>query len=1709
VSDKLQLDLDTSQARDSIKELLTQVKALESTFDNISAKNLISQYGGLQSTAAALKKEIEGISKIDLSSAGGVKQFKEKIAEAAANVKKLSGEMAQQGLATDRAKAATVSYRATVDGISHSFRELSYLSSDRVKTLADLEAGEKSYRKIISDASKDYRGYLRDNSVASIEERNANKARIKAFEEYEKAQAKAVETSKKAAWAAVEADRVAAASQDKTNRKQLEAIQKNLTVAQAQEDRRVHAKARAEIKTYETDEAEKQSAAKARSVRGESQAMQIASVDRASELKSARGDRSFARIAGADLADVKNLEKLVTHLRAVKGEMDSTTRNMAIEQYGKDAVIATANLKALEQQLKQVQSANDLRKQQDKTGADTVAVMRRQQAERNLSMGNAFGFARDAADQYTNLGKRIFAAKELVAQFGEAETRAFLGKNAYLVDKISDLNNYTKAVKSATAASSDAQNNASFTFAGADSKVRTVRKIQYLQSEGASLSELKDRYGSIAVGDANSGESIRALHREYERLDSTVRKASKGLKEVSNAKNEAHAAARGLAGSLGQLWTTYGSIVPLLAGAAVGGALKELVTIGAKVEDQLTLMEAVGGGAKVSMTALAAATKDSVFSFAEATSALRVLVQAGQTTQQALQVLPQILKVSAIGEIELGKAALTVASMMESFNFSIGEASRVTNSMAAAAARSPTSMGEMMEAMKQASAISSQYKVSIEETSAAFSILAKRGIEGSAAGTSFRNLVAELSAPTTKKAAEAMQQLGLSMFNKSGNLNPLVENLEQIAVVAKSMSEEDRIKWFETFTNNRSAKSLDALVMNMKDYRDAIKEVTLAQEGLGFVTETNAARMMTTQGQWKQLGTDIGVVFADVFNTLQPTLMVFINTLRDAVSSNGFKESMIKLAETLASVTKFAMENATAIGYLIATLAGRSVIMAAAGAFIYLGTAIGSLGVLGGVSSLFASFGTLLANPVVAAIAGAALGIGALVAYLNSTKSASTEAAEAVSVLTVKSEILAKSAASGRAEIEKENQSLVDNIIHMKEAARAATDLVVAKKWAALQEAKEGRERSVRETNRVEAAYVAKYGQSSSEPLSTFESAKTLGKRETERTNVQNMVQGVVDQGVNVKSAQEDYDRAVLESTYKKYLKTQEDSLSEAIKLNETRTARIDAGIRAEKIIASGTSTEALKKQVESGKKAAKTTPIEIEGFNKESIPHQKQVEKLKEGLEGTETKAPKIEEKGHKPYSGVDRTVSRTEQDYGKEIDQIYKRGMDTIAMEEKVAEARKNHDLLTEREYSDLQDKFNQDRIAAATKRYESYKAKLESLGKDVNKATAEDLKRKVDTAGEERTTAINSANLKKEEKTELYKVEVESIPKVGAKDVAKLRDENRQILEQKEREFQITQEMDPYVIASREAQIAVAERYRSKLAEIQALIEKSEGSPEKQQEYRGVKKQLEDQMGQDQGAASAQAVKQVEYNMSPFAGINAALKEINLNAKDLSGTFRTGLTGSLEIAAQGFVSLATTGKLNVRSMVADMLVYLTKLMAHKAFMMVANMAMSAMFAGSSAPAGAASGAQPVGAGPVSQTWGGAGTEAFSASSFQANGGAWSQGVQMFAKGGAFTNTVVDTPTLFKFAKGTGMMGEAGPEAIMPLTRDGSGRLGVRAQGAGGGGNSVVINQQFNVAVESKGDKDGRNQGDEIAKTLKTQMRQATMEVLLEQKRPGGVLA
>ena len=94
-------------------------------------------------------------------------------------------------------------------------------------------------------------------------------------------------------------------------------------------------------------------------------------------------------------------------------------------------------------------------------------------------------------------------------------------------------------------------------------------------------------------------------------------------------------------------------------------------------------------------------------------------------------------------------------------------------------------------------------------------------------------------------------------------------------------------------------------------------------------------------------------------------------------------------------------------------------------------------------------------------------------------------------------------------------------------------------------------------------------------------------------------------------------------------------------------------------------------------------------------------------------------------------------------------------------------------------------------------------------------------------------------------------------------------------------------------------------------------------------------------------------------------------------------------------------------------------------------------------------------------------------------------------YAKGDAFTNKVYSQPTRFHFANGAGFsqgeMGEAGPEAVMPLKRTANGSLGVATTGPTGGGAAPVnVIIQNNTGEKASVQKTTRSDGSQEIKAI-----------------------
>jgi lambda family phage tail tape measure protein len=173
---------------------------------------------------------------------------------------------------------------------------------------------------------------------------------------------------------------------------------------------------------------------------------------------------------------------------------------------------------------------------------------------------------------------------------------------------------------------------------------------------------------------------------------------------------------------------------------------------------------------------------------------------------------------------------------------------------------------------------------------------------------------------------------------------------------------------------------------------------------------------------------------------------------------------------------------------------------------------------------------------------------------------------------------------------------------------------------------------------------------------------------------------------------------------------------------------------------------------------------------------------------------------------------------------------------------------------------------------------------------------------------------------------------------------------------------------------------------------------------------------------------------------------------NAETVFGTASKGMEDAM-------VNFAMTGKLSFSSMAQSILADIARIAARKAIS-----SMFAMFTGS------------------------------------ADGNVFAEtGILKSASGNVF-----DKPTLHGYSGGIGMLGEAGPEAIMPLSRGPNGKLGVVSQGGGG----AQINN-ISVSVSVQGGTTNDQTGNAVAAKITEQFtRGIVRQELMAAKRTGGIL-
>ncbi|EFC6896400.1 phage tail tape measure protein [Escherichia coli] len=202
----------------------------------------------------------------------------------------------------------------------------------------------------------------------------------------------------------------------------------------------------------------------------------------------------------------------------------------------------------------------------------------------------------------------------------------------------------------------------------------------------------------------------------------------------------------------------------------------------------------------------------------------------------------------------------------------------------------------------------------------------------------------------------------------------------------------------------------------------------------------------------------------------------------------------------------------------------------------------------------------------------------------------------------------------------------------------------------------------------------------------------------------------------------------------------------------------------------------------------------------------------------------------------------------------------------------------------------------------------------------------------------------------------------------------------------------------------------------------------------------------------------------------GTKRAFMNFTADADNAAGTAEQMFMSAFSSMGNGLATFVTTGKLNFKSFTSSVLSDMAKILAQATMMKAVKGIGSVM--------------------------------GFDFGDVKTNA---EGGVYQSADLSRYSGTVVNRPTFFAFAKGAGVMGEAGPEAILPLRRGADGKLGVVAATCGSG--MVMFAPQYNIEINN----DGQNGqiGPEVMQAVYNLGKRAAEDFMQQQSRDGGQLS
>lgn len=387
----------------------------------------------------------------------------------------------------------------------------------------------------------------------------------------------------------------------------------------------------------------------------------------------------------------------------------------------------------------------------------------------------------------------------------------------------------------------------------------------------------------------------------FAQFDAAMKKSTASAAAAEKSHNRTASAMTALGGA-----AKTGAAVGLV---AVGYALVKSVQSASTFEKKMSELQAVTKASAGTMKTMSEAALDlgakTGVGATEAAGALTELAKGGLDANTSIAALSGTIALAQSGDMQLADAANTVVKSLSLFALKGADAGHVADGLASAANATSMDVKDFAQALAQGGSAAAAAGFSFDDTINVMAAMANKFQSGSDMGTSLKTTLTQMANPS-KKAADEMKRLSISLFDTHGKMKPVADIVTMLTARFQGMSDKQRLSTAATIAGTDGMRTL--LALTGSSGRNIIQS--------GAATDIAAKKMDNFSGsmqkfkaEFQTLGIELGTLLlpglAQSMHNFSATLQAMRGDFSNfGVSTLGVVRGIVAAISTAASVMR-------------------------------------------------------------------------------------------------------------------------------------------------------------------------------------------------------------------------------------------------------------------------------------------------------------------------------------------------------------------------------------------------------------------------------------------------------------------------------------------------------------------------------------------------------------------------------------------------------------------------------------------------------------------------------------------------------------------------------------------------------------------------------------------------------------------------------------